>query len=107
MSFLTRIDAALPLPRRPSSLISAAMAGQAGWKRQYHLPRLLRRENCPAPGAALARLMTEEEAQNDARLARIPGYDMQRHVLLMIAILAEQAMVGPQPVTSAANPKHP
>lgn len=107
MSFHARTETGQPLLVRPRSLIAAARAGQAGWKRKRHLPRLLRSESCPAPGAALMRLMAEEGAQNDARLARMPGYDMQRHVLLMVAILAELAATGMQPVTSAMNPERP
>ncbi|MFV0384644.1 DUF6477 family protein [Paracoccus sp. (in: a-proteobacteria)] len=78
-----------PSLRRPGSLIRAARLGQGGWRRDRDLPRLLRCDLCPQPGAALARLRAEEEMQNSARLLRADHYDLHRHVLLMIAILAE------------------
>lgn len=85
--------------RRPRSLIRAAREGQTGWRRQRDLPRLLRADRCPAPGAALSRLRAEEEMQNAARLEKSDQYDMQRHVLLMIAILSEmRAAVAAAPV---------
>ncbi len=94
-----------PLPqtrlRRPATLIRAARAGQPGWRRERDLPRLLRCEGCPAAGDALPRLRAHEAMMNEARLDRDPEYDMQRHVLLMIAILAEMraaVAAAPQPV---------
>lgn len=98
----------LPL-RRPRSLIRAAQAGQAGWRRACHLPRLLRSPACPSAGSALPRLRDEEERLNEARLARAPGYDMQRHVLVMIALLAEMRAASPRPVNApgTASPAHP
>lgn len=92
------------LPLRPRILIRAALAGQSGWRRRRNLPHLLRCPTCPAPGHALPRLLAEEAVQNHARLTRLPGYDLQRHVLLMIAILAEiRAVSAPE----KASPKHP
>lgn len=87
--------------RRPRCLIRAAREGQSGWKRSRDLQRLLRSDGCPRPGAALSRLRAEEEMLNTARLERDDNYDMQRHVLLMIAILAEMRAAvdaAPQPV---------
>lgn len=90
--------AAEPL-RRPSALIRAAREGQAGWKRERDLRKLLRTDHCPAPGTALPRLRAEEAALNDARLHHAAEYDMHRHVMLMIAILAEmRAAVADAPV---------
>ena len=92
--------------RRPSTLIRAAREGQAGWRRERDLKRLLRADRCPAPGAALPRLRAEEALMNDARLQRAAEYDMHRHVLLMIAILAEmRAVVADAPVTVRAAPQ--
>lgn len=78
--------------RRPAPLIRAARAGQSGWLRKRDLPRLLRCEICPDPGRALARLRREEQDLNHARLARSADYDPHRHILLMIAILAEMRL---------------
>ncbi|RNF35503.1 DUF6477 family protein [Paracoccus methylarcula] len=94
---------------RPRSLVRAGWAGQAGWHRSRDLPRLLRSPACPPAGSALPRLRAEEERLNEARLERAPSYDMQRHVLVMIALLAEMAAADRPPVTSRgkASPARP
>lgn len=91
---------AFPVParasglRRPSALVRAARAGQAMWKRDRDLRRVLRADHTPAPGSALPRLRAEEDALNGLRLAGDARYDVQRHVLLVIAILAELRAVA-------------
>ena len=94
MSFASNVIAFRTQPanqplRRPRILIRAAREGQAGWRRDRDLPRLLRSPACPRPGAALPRLRAEEEVQDMLRRDRRAEYDMHRHVVLMIAILAE------------------
>ena len=84
-----RPRATVPPLRRPSALIRAARAGQAGWRRDRDLPKLLRADRCPPPGSCLPRLRAEEQLVNEARKLDDGEYDMNRHVLLMIAILAE------------------
>ncbi|MBU3030236.1 DUF6477 family protein [Paracoccus marinaquae] len=91
--------------RRPGALIRAAREGQAGWRRERDLPRLLRAERCPAPGVVLPRLRAEEAIVNEARIERAADYDIRRHVLLMIAILAEmRAAVAMAPQPAATRP---
>lgn len=110
MTAFTQIQYSLPvIPPRPKSLIRAAKAGQSGWRRGQHLAKLLRLEHCPRPAMTLPRLLTEEVKQNEARKLRAPSYDMQRHVLLMIAIFAEMAELSGQPVTCRETkiPKRP
>ncbi|MDO5657162.1 MAG: DUF6477 family protein [Paracoccus sp. (in: a-proteobacteria)] len=80
--------------RRPSALIRAARAGQSGWRRGRGLRRILKCENLPAPEEALRRLTIIEEALNEARLSGQAGYDLARHVTLMIAILAEMNLIA-------------
>lgn len=109
MSYMPNVIAFRPRPameslRRPRILIRAAREGQSGWRRDRDLRRLLRLDHTPAPGAALPRLRAEEALQNDARLQRAADYDMHRHVLLMIAILAEmRAAVADAPVPVRAG----
>lgn len=109
MTMTTNVIAFRPRPagdalRRPRLLIRAAREGQAGWRRERDLARLLRTDRCPGPGASLPRLRAEESMLNDARLTRTAEYDMSRHVLVMIAILAEMRAAvacAPQPVTTS------
>ncbi|SMO51479.1 DUF6477 family protein [Paracoccus laeviglucosivorans] len=84
--------------RRPRVLVQAARIGLRGWNRDRDLRRLLRCEELPMTGAALPRLRTEEERLNHARCERQADYDLQRHVLLLIAIMAETAAAAPRPV---------
>ncbi len=95
-------DAAL---RRPRLLIQAARAGQQAWRRERDLPKALRADRCPAPGLCLPRLRAEEAILNESRMLQDAEYDMQRHVLLMIAILAEmRAAVAATPMQQGPRP---
>ena len=87
---LTYAAPKMPEPlRRPALLIRAARLGQSGWKRNRDLPKLLKCETVPEVGASLGQLRTIEAALNDARLAGAAEYDLKRHILLLIAVLAE------------------
>ena len=89
--------------RRPATLIRAAREGQASWRRDRDLARLLRVDICPSPGAGLPRLRAAEDLQNELRVTLAAGYDLRRHVALMIAILAEmRAAVASMPPCPAA-----
>ncbi|KGJ13540.1 hypothetical protein IX57_16705 [Paracoccus sanguinis] len=79
--------------RRPAALVRAAVAGQARWRRERDLRRLLRSETLPAPGHALPRLRAEEDRMNAARQEGAAEYDLHQHVLLMIAVLAESRLL--------------
>ncbi|MBD9529708.1 DUF6477 family protein [Paracoccus sp. PAR01] len=85
--------------RRPRLLVRAARIGAASFNRKRELPRLLKCDEVPSPEAALARLRAEEAQLNAARLDAQADYDLQRHVLVMIAILAEMALLVPAAVT--------
>ena len=77
--------------RRPRILIRAAREGQSGWRRDRDLRRLLRLDQTPAPGAALPRLAAEEARLDQARREAQADYDLQCHILLLVAIIAETA----------------
>ena len=88
---------------RPAVLIRAARAGQAGWRRERDLPRLLGRETLPSNPAALRILRATEQAADTARREGHADYDLHRHVRLIIALLAElrlQAETMPQPASN-------
>ena len=86
----------LPALRRPAALIRAAVAGQSHWRRERDLRRTLRSDTLPAPGHALARLRADEDRMNTARQEGAADYDVQQHVMLMSAILAESQLLGIQ-----------
>lgn len=75
--------------RRPAALIRAARAGQAGWRRNRDLPRLLAQPAAPLRAAALRLLYEAELKANDMRRAGRAEYDLHRHIRLLIALLAE------------------
>ncbi|WP_323715723.1 DUF6477 family protein [Paracoccus aminovorans] len=87
-----------PQMRRPRLLVRAARAGLAGWNRRRDLRRLLKCDDLPAVGVALARLRAEEAQLDAVRRERRADYDVHRHILLLIAILAETAEAAPRPV---------
>lgn len=90
---------AAPL-RRPRLLVRAAHAGQPAWRRGRDLPALLRgvmpaEAPLPAPGGAAAWLRAEEDRMDEARRDGRGDYDLERHLLLLIALLAELRALGP------------
>ncbi|UFM63674.1 DUF6477 family protein [Paracoccus sp. MA] len=96
MTMMSNVIAFQPRPaqphlRRPRLLVRAARAGLQGWSRKRDLRRVLKCEALPAAGSALARLRAEEERLEMARRQGQAGYDMHRHIMLLIAILAETA----------------
>ena len=91
-----------PLLRRPRLLVQAARAGLSGWKRDRDLRRVLKSETLPRPEAVLARLHAEEARHNLARQENRAEYDLHRHIMLLIAILAETAEIAPRAVQPAA-----
>lgn len=87
--------------RRPRILMQAAQAGQQGWRRARDLRRLLRCEALPTPERALAALHEQEARMNEARLSDGADYDVRRHVMLAIAILAETRLLGARDLPDA------
>jgi hypothetical protein len=74
---------------RPKLLIRAARCGQVDYNRTRDLRRLLKVNTPPSPGAAIMRLMAEEEVQEDKRQTGDAGYSLARHVELLIAMMGE------------------
>ncbi len=91
--------------RRPRLLIAAARAGQAGWRRERGLRGLLGLEQSSLPGPRILPLLRfEEEALDQARRQRAADYNLQRHILFLIAILAEETALAAETAMTAAPP---
>ena len=88
--------------RRPALLVRAARHGQADYRRAQHLPRLLGYGALPAPGAALAALMEMEETHETRRREDDAAWSAARHVEVLIALMAEARLAGPDRPGAAA-----
>lgn len=78
--------------RRPRLLIAAARHGQQAYRRGRDLRRLMRDDMLPPAGQAVAWLTAREAAMDHARHARLPEWDLQTHILLLIALLHEMQL---------------
>ena len=81
--------------RRPALLVRAARHGQADYRRAQHLPRLLGYGALPAPGAALAALMEMEALHETRRREGDAAWSAAHHVEVLIALMAEARLAGP------------
>lgn len=82
-----------PRLRRPRLLISAARHGQRSYRRARDLRRLMQgAEDIPAPGRALPWLTEHEADMDHARREGRVDWDLQTHILLLIALLAEMRL---------------
>ncbi|WBU61557.1 DUF6477 family protein [Paracoccus albus] len=79
--------------KRPAPLIRAARSGQSGWNPSRDLARLIGRDELPSPHIVSRLLHSAEQACEDARRAGRADYDVHRHIMLLIALLAELTAV--------------
>lgn len=81
--------------RRPKLLVQAALCGLGNYRREAHLPRLLRAmgEPAPRPGAAIMRLLEIEAGMDRARRTRAGDYRIARHVAVLVALLGEARLM--------------
>lgn len=75
--------------KRPRLLIRAARLGQLDYNRDRDLRRLMRMPAAPSPEQALARLLAEEERLEAERREGDAGYNLPRHIEVLIAMIAE------------------
>ncbi|MBD3787785.1 MAG: hypothetical protein IE922_12630 [Sphingomonadales bacterium] len=75
--------------RRPRLLIRAARFGQVDYSRNRDLRRLLQLPTAPGPEAALQALLLAEEDLETARRQGMAGYNLIRHIEVLIAMMAE------------------
>lgn len=89
-----------PLPRdllalrRPRLLVQAARAGQADYRRDRVLPRLIPGPRPGGAGGTLRRLMELEQGLEDARRDGAATYPVAHHVEVLIALMAEARLVS-------------
>ena len=86
--------------RRPKILIRAARAGVVDYRRERDLKRLLRQRGA-APQQAIGSLLDEEGRLEATRTAGEATYNLQRHVAVLTAILAEARLL---PLAAAPGP---
>ena len=79
-------------PRRPRLLMDAARHGLADYRRGRDLPRLI--GGWPTSAQAVLELQAREEAAEDARRAGSPAWSCVRHVEVLIALMAERALLA-------------
>lgn len=89
MSVLDQIAAL----RRPGLLMRAARHGAQDYDRSRDLKRLMKREVTPGPIEALNAVLEMEERAEAARQNADAGYSVARHIDLLVAIIAEAALV--------------
>ncbi len=79
--------------KRPSLLARAARFGVDEYRREVHLPRLLKGDNLPRHGQAILHLLELEADLEQQRITRTGSYSPARHVDALIAILGEAQLM--------------
>ena len=84
---------ALSKIKRPSLLIRAARFGLCDYRRDRDLKRILRTDRMATPSRVLPRLMDEEAQMNETRTQGDAGYNVSRHIEVLIALMAEARLI--------------
>ncbi len=79
--------------RRPQLLIRAARAGLCDYNRSRDLRRLMKAATPPSPDRALAALLEAEEQLEETRQSGDAGYNLARHIEVLIAMMAEARLL--------------
>ncbi len=87
--------------RRPKILIRAARAGVVDYRRDRDLKRLLRQPRSAGTAQAVLSLLAEETRLEEDRARGDGAYNLQRHVAVLTAIIAE-ARIATRPVLAVA-----
>lgn len=91
---MIELAATLTELRRPKILIRAARAGVTEYRRERDLKRLVRDAKGLAPNEPIAPLLAEENRLEEHRTTGGATYNIQRHVAVLTAILAEARQVA-------------
>jgi len=84
--------------RRPRILIRAARAGVLDYRRDRDLKRLLRDGASSAPHQTIRPLLAEESRLEETRTNGGATYNVQRHVAVLTALIAEARLLPGAPV---------
>ena len=90
---MTDLATMLAALRRPKILIRAARAGVVDYRRERDLKRLLRQPRRRADRRRSRSLLDEEGRLEATRTAGEATYNIQRHVAVLTAILAEARLL--------------
>lgn len=85
---MTEANTLLTALRRPKILIRAARAGVVDYRRDRDLKRLLRTAKT-ASDQAIGTLLAEEDRLETTRTSGEGSYNLQRHVAVLTALIAE------------------
>lgn len=94
---MTDLAATLAEIRRPRILIRAARAGVLDYRRDRDLKRLLRDCKETAPHQAIRPLLAEEKRLEETRTNNAATYNVQRHVAVLTALIAEARLLPAEP----------
>lgn len=98
-------DAGRAVLRRPRLLVRAARNGVALYRRGRDLRRLMGgAEDLPVPARALPWLSEREARMDAARREGLAEWDLQTHILLLIALMAEARLAREAEAPAQAIP---
>lgn len=86
---MTNLAALLDNLRRPKILIRAARSGVNGFRRERDLRRIFRGTKVDVKRNTIVHLMAAEQQMEEFRTEGNANYNVQRHINLLIAIMAE------------------
>ncbi|WP_281855996.1 DUF6477 family protein [Litoreibacter halocynthiae] len=75
--------------RRPRLLVRAARHGMSAYRRSRDLRRITGQSHTTSPRVVVETLLHQEEQVEQIRLARDGTYNVNKHVELLIALMAE------------------
>jgi hypothetical protein len=90
---MLHINSVLNAVCRPKILIRAARAGVVDYRRERDLKRLLRSARPAGPARTIDTLLMEEKRLESSRTTGEGTYNLQRHVALLTAIIAEARLL--------------
>lgn len=94
---MTELAATLADLRRPRILIRAARAGVLEYRRDRDLKRLLRDAKTSSPHQTIRPLLAEENRLEETRTNGGATYNVQRHVAVLTALIAEARLLPVEP----------